>query len=149
MARLHRQRFRLVSAVHLFFIRNGEILLLRRANTGYQDGKFSVVAGHLDGNETVKQAAIREAHEEVGVKLQPEDLSVVQVMHRRSQDERIDWFLAAKDWDGDIQNREPERCDLLAWHSLEELPDNIIPYVAHAINNYLAGVWFDSFGWDS
>ena len=146
---MNRRRFRLISAIHVFFIRSGEILLLRRAKTGYQDGKFSVVAGHLDGNETVKQAAIREAQEEVDVILRPEDLSVVQVMHRRSQDERIDWFLVTERWDGEIRNREPERCDLLAWHNLEDLPGNIIPYVAHAINNYLADVWFDSFGWDS
>lgn len=146
---MNRHRFRLISAIHLFFIRNGEILLLRRANTGYQDGKFSVVAGHLDGNETVKQAAIREAQEEVDVIIRPEDLSVVQVMHRRSQDERIDWFLVTECWDGEIRNREPERCDLLDWHKLDDLPGNVIPYVAHAINNYLAGVWFDSFGWDS
>jgi ADP-ribose pyrophosphatase YjhB (NUDIX family) len=146
---MDRRHFRLISAVHLFFIRNGEILLLRRANTGYQDGKFSVVAGHLDGNETVKQAAIREAQEEVDVLLRPPDLSVVQVMHRRSQDERIDWFLVTERWDGEIRNREPERCDLLAWHKLGDLPENVIPYVAHAINNYLAGIWFDSFGWDS
>jgi 8-oxo-dGTP diphosphatase len=142
------QRFRLISAVHLFFIREGEILLLRRANTGYQDGNFSVVAGHLDGNETVKQAAIREAREEVGVKLNPQDLTVVQVMHRRSDDERIDWFLVAKEWQGEISNCEPNRCDLLAWHQLDTLPENTIPYVAHAINNYREGIWFDSFGWD-
>lgn len=146
---MKRERFRLVSAIHIFFIRDGELLLLRRANTGYQDGNFSVVAGHLDGNETVKQAAVREAREEVGVKLTPQDLNVVQVMHRRSQDERIDWFLTTEHWQGEIRNREPERCDLLAWHRIDDLPGNVIPYVAHAVNNYLAGVWFDSFGWDS
>jgi len=44
-----RQRFRLVSAVHLFLDRDRRVLLLRRANTGYEDGNDSVVAGHLDG----------------------------------------------------------------------------------------------------
>ncbi|MGD8605355.1 MAG: NUDIX domain-containing protein [Anaerolineales bacterium] len=149
MAALKRQRFHLVSAVHLLLIRDGQILLLRRANTGYEDGNYSVVAGHLEGNETIKQASIREAREEVGIELNPQDLTVVQVMHRRSEDERIDWFLSALQWQGKVTNREPNRCDQLLWRRLDDLPDNVIPYVAHAIHNYLEGVWFDSFGWDS
>lgn len=57
--------FRYPVAVHLFFIRNRQVLLLRRFNTGYEDGNYSVVAGHVDAGETVTQAAIREAEEEV------------------------------------------------------------------------------------
>ena len=47
--RLHHaaNRFSLPSAVHLFLLRGDEVLLLRRYNTGYEDGKYSVVAGHL------------------------------------------------------------------------------------------------------
>ena len=79
-------RFQLVSAVHLFLLRGGKILLLRRYQTGYEDGNFSVVAGHLDGNETVFEAAMREAREEVGVALAAQDVRAVGVMHRRSTD---------------------------------------------------------------
>ncbi|MGD8997230.1 MAG: NUDIX hydrolase, partial [Anaerolineae bacterium] len=45
------ERFKLVSAVHLFLVRDGQVLLLRRSNTGYEDGNYSVVAGHLNGDE--------------------------------------------------------------------------------------------------
>ncbi|HEC35073.1 MAG TPA: NUDIX domain-containing protein, partial [Anaerolineae bacterium] len=85
-------RFRLLSAVHLFLVRDGKVLLLRRFNTGYEDGKYSVIAGHLDGNEEIKTAMIREAREEAGIEIAPQDLQVVGVMHRRSDDERIDFF---------------------------------------------------------
>jgi 8-oxo-dGTP diphosphatase len=141
------ERFRLVSAVHLFLIREQRVLLLRRYNTGYADGSYSVVAGHLDGGEPVKQAMIREAREEVGITIAPEDLDVVGVMHRRSEDERIDWFLATSNWAGEVTNTEPGKCDRLDWFSLDALPDNTIPYVRRAINNYRRGAWFDSFGW--
>ncbi len=53
--------------VHLLFFRGNQILLARRLNTGYRDGEYSVPAGHLDGNETVIAAGIREAKEEIGV----------------------------------------------------------------------------------
>jgi 8-oxo-dGTP pyrophosphatase MutT (NUDIX family) len=140
-------RFKLLSAVHLFLIQDGDILLLRRYNTGYEDGKYSVVAGHLDGGEPVKAAMIREAQEEVGVEIAPEDMDVVQVMHRLSDDERIDWFLCASRWTGSVENREPHKCDDLSWYPLDGLPGNLVPYVRKAIYNYRQGVWFDSFGW--
>ena len=45
------ERFELRSAVHLLLIRGGQVLLLRRQNTGYEDGNYSVIAGHLNGRE--------------------------------------------------------------------------------------------------
>jgi 8-oxo-dGTP diphosphatase len=82
-------------AVHIFFIRGGTVLLLRRFNTGYEDGNYSVPAGHLEGDETVVQAAIREAREEIGVGLRPDEVAVVGTMHRKSGDERVDFFVVA------------------------------------------------------
>lgn len=140
-------RFKLVSAAHLFLIKGDEILLLRRYNTGYEDGKYSVVAGHLDGGEPVKTAMIREAKEEIGIDILDQDLEVVQVMHRLADDERIDFFLQASVWTGEIKNMEPHKCDDLAWHPIDNLPDNLIPYVKRAIDNYRKDIWFDSFGW--
>jgi len=140
-------RFKLLSAVHLFLIREGQILLLRRFNTGYEDGNYSVVAGHLNGNETIKDAMIREAREEVGVEIAPDDLQIVGVMHRVSNDERIDFFLVARSWSGEVSNWEPHRCDRLAWFDMDCLPENVIPYVEKALANYRRGQWFDSFGW--
>jgi len=140
-------RFKLISAVHLFLLRDDQILLLRRFNTGYEDGNYSVVAGHLDGGEPVKIAMIREAREEVGIELSEEILEVVQVMHRLADHERIDFFLQTTQWRGDIQNLEPHKCDDLAWYPLNHLPLNTIPYIRRAINNYQQKRWFDTYGW--
>lgn len=142
------ERFTMPAAVHLFLRRGNELLLLRRFNTGYEDGSYSVPAGHLDGGEEVKAAAIREAKEECGIDIDPADLEVVGVMHRKSTDERIDFFLTARTWTGEIVNAEPEKCDELRWCDLDDLPANVIPYVRQAIHNYRSGKWFDSFGWD-
>ena len=140
-------RFTLPSAVHLFLFQGDQVLLLLRQNTGYEDGNFSVIAGHLEGDETVIAAAMREAAEEAGIRLQAEDIEVVGVMHRREDDERIDWFLTATRWSGSIKNMEPEKCADLRWSALNQLPANIIPYVRRALENFQQGRWFEAFGW--
>jgi len=133
--------------VHLFFIHEGSILLLRRFNTGYRDGEYSVPAGHLDGGETVIAAGMREAYEEVGVKIETGDMEFTSVMHRIEGDERVDFFVKVIKWNGEIINAEPDKCDDLHWFPLRELPDNIIPYVKRAIINHLNELPFDEFGW--
>src|SRR5579864_2093242 len=122
------QRFKTVTAVHLFLIKNGKILLLRRFQTGYEDGKYSVVAGHLEGDEEIVAAMAREAQEEVSIHIQPEQLKVIGVMHRKAMDERVDFFLVADRWEGEIVNAEPTKCDDVAWFYLDKLPVNTILY---------------------
>ena len=143
-------KFKLIATVHIFLTNNeDEVLLLRRFNTGYEDGNYSVVAGHIDGNEEVKAAAIREAKEEAGIEIRPSEIEVVGVMHRKGEDERVDFFLATSRWNGSIVNAEPDKCDDLSWHSFHELPVNMVPYVRRALENYRKGKFFDSFGWKS
>lgn len=80
-------RFKLIADVHIFLKNErNEILLLRRVNTGYEDGNYSVIAGHLDGQEEVVEAAIREAGEEAGIEIRASDIEVVGVMHRKEND---------------------------------------------------------------
>ena len=144
---MSKKRFQMPVAVHLLLIRKGKILLLRRFNTGYEDGNYSVVAGHLDGNEDVKSAMIREAREEAGIEIKPNNIQIVGVIHRKSKGERIDFFLTADSWDNEIINTEPKKCDDLSWFEIDNLPFNIIPYVKRAIKNYISDVQFDVYGW--
>ena len=133
--------------VHLLFFRANQILLARRFNTGYRDGEYSVPAGHLDGDETVRAAAAREAQEEIGVRIEADDIRFSSVMHRIEGDERVDFFVHIQKWEGEPFNAEPDKCDELRWTEMNDLPENIIPYVRRAIENHLNGVTFDEFGW--
>ena len=141
--------YRVPVAVHIFFLCGAKVLLLRRQNTGFEDGKLSVVAGHVEPGESVTRAALREIGEEVGLALAPERLRVVGVMHRKSDDERVDFFLACRlDGEGERPiNREPNKCSELVWAELGRLPEDTIPYVRAALANYRDGVWFEEFGW--
>ena len=130
-----KERHKIIPASYLALIKNNKILLQRRFNTGYEDGKYSLVAGHVDKGETFTEAIIREVKEEAGITLQAEDLSVVHVMNRNIEsDERIDIFFTAKKWTGNIENKEPNKCDDLSWFDLDDMPDNVIPYIKEAIN---------------
>lgn len=142
------ERFTMPVAVHVFLVRDGDVLLLRRCNTGYEDGNYSVPAGHLEAGEHVLETAIREAHEEAGISFAAENSGVVGVMHRKSNDERIDFFVAISEWSGDVRNAEPTKCADLRWFPLDRLPENTIPYIRRAIANYREGRWFDTFGWE-
>jgi ADP-ribose pyrophosphatase YjhB (NUDIX family) len=133
--------------VHLLFFRQNQVLLLRRFNTGYADGQYSVPAGHLEGGETVIAAAAREGLEETGVRIEAEHIAFSSVVHRRDGDERVDFFVHVRDWQGEPSNTEPDKCDELRWVPIHELPDNVIPYVKKAIQNHLLGIPFLEFGW--
>jgi 8-oxo-dGTP diphosphatase len=141
-------RIKFPATVHLFFFRENQILLLRRFNTGYRDGEFSVPAGHLDGDETVKVAAMREASEEVGLQLDIDNIVFSSVMHRKEDEERVDFFVHIQAWQNEPFNNEPNKCDGLIWVDCKSLPENTIPYVRRAIENHLGGVVFDEFGWE-
>ncbi len=138
-------RARFPTTVHLFFIRDKQILLSRRFNTGYRDGEYSVPAGHLDGGETVTAAGCREALEEVGVALAESDLAFSGVMHRIEDEERVDFFFLVRSWPSEPFNNEPEKCDGLGWFDLEALPENTVPYVRQAIQNHLVKRTYDEF----
>ena len=136
-------------AVHLFLIAGDKVLLLRRYNTGYEDGNYSVIAGHIDGGEDVYSAMIREAKEEAGIDISLENLDVVQVMHRKKVDEeRIDYFFKCGTWSGNIEILEPDKCDELIWAEFNNLPENTIDYIRAAIENYKENVQFSIYGWE-
>ena len=143
-----KKRFKIIPTSHLILIKDNRILLLRRFNTGYEDGNYSVVAGHLDGNETFIQAMVREAKEEANIDIKPEDLEVVHVMHRKQpNEERVDFFIRANRWKGEPKIMEPHKCDDLSWFELDNLPKNIILYVKQGINCFLNNVFYSELGW--
>ena len=142
------EKFTLRAAVYLILIKDGKTFLSRRFNTGWMDGNYSLIAGHLDGNESVSTAMIREAFEEAGIKVAKEDLIPVKVLHRRANYEYMDFFFVAEKWKGEPTIKEPNKCDDMSWFPITSLPENILPYVKNVIENYKDGIPFIESGWE-
>jgi 8-oxo-dGTP diphosphatase len=117
--------------VHLILRTAGKVLLLRRANTGFADGSWSVPGGCLDDGETLPAAAAREAREEVGITIDPADLEFAHLCHHADPDgqARVGIFFAAQRWAGEPVNAEQGKCSEIGWHHLDSLPADIVSYI--------------------
>jgi 8-oxo-dGTP pyrophosphatase MutT (NUDIX family) len=143
------EKFKIIPAVYLILERDGKILLSKRFQTGYEDGNYSMVAGHVDGGETMREATAREAMEEAGIKIEPTKLNHVLTMHRWQGDhERIEFYFTTNEWEGEIKNMEPNKCDDLSWFAIDQLPENTIPYIRTVVDCYKKGIQYYEFGWE-
>lgn len=125
------------------------ILLMKRFQTGFMDDTYCPVAGCIEGGESAREAMAREAFEEAGITIAPQDLQPAAVIHRHSEAdawESISFFFIAKTWQGTPYNREPHKCSDMAFFALNALPANIPPYIQAGIKASLEGPFFLEWG---
>ena len=138
-----------IPASYLYLVKDNKILLLKRVNTGYEDGNYSFVAGHVEIGEPFSETIIREAFEESGIKIEAKNLRVVHVLHRKSIDsERVDVFFTTDKWEGEIENKEPNKCSELKWFDINNLPKNLVPYIKFVIEKIKQNVLYSEYGWN-
>jgi mutator protein MutT len=143
------EKFLVRAAVYLILLKEDKILLAKRYNTGWMDGKYSLITGHLDGDESVSKAMIREAKEEAGIEIEKDNLIPATVIHRKYPgQEYIDFFFVCKKWVGNPTIMEKDKCDDMSWVSLNNLPDNLLPYIKEALNNFKKQISFSETGWN-
>ncbi len=145
MATSHRHQ--LTTDVHLILLADNQILFGRRQKTGYEDGAYHPPSGHLEAGESVVTALIREAKEEIGITIKPEAVEFAHVMHNASSGGRAAFFFMVREWDGEPENREPEKCSELAWYPLDALPGHLIAYCRTALEHIAADRPFSIYGW--
>jgi 8-oxo-dGTP pyrophosphatase MutT (NUDIX family) len=132
---------------YLILTQNNQVLLGLRKNTGYNDGLWSLVAGHVEDGESATAAMIREAREEIGIELSQEQMKVVHIMHRRSNRRNIDVFFVCSSWEGNPRNCELEKCETLKFFPLDALPSNTIDYNGYVLSAMAKGEFYSEHGW--
>ncbi len=146
-------RFKLKVGVFALIIKDDSVLLLRRFQTGTDDGMYVLPMGGHDGKEPLTNAIIREVKEEVNIDVKPEDLSVCHVMHRYHQMphglsfEQIDVMFAVKAYEGTIHNNEPDKCDALEFFPIGAIPSNTSPFIKQALRSIHNGQFYSECGW--
>ncbi|WP_239004054.1 NUDIX hydrolase [Nocardia panacis] len=141
------QRHKVTGDVHLILRRGDEVLFGQRQNTGYEDGAWHLPSGHLEADESVVEALIREADEEIGVRIVPADVRFSHIMHNSSSGGRVAFFFTVDRWDGEPTNREPDKCAALEFFPIRDLPDHMIEYCRAAMGHVSDDEPFSAFGW--
>ncbi len=130
-----------VIVVHtLVFNTAGELLLLRRANTGFMDGRYTLPGGHRQPGEKIVAAAIRECREEARVEVA--DIKPVVAM---PYDSGVDFIFEATRWSGTPGIGEPDKCADLLFAPTDALPTPTVAFVAAALECRTQGVWYREF----
>lgn len=133
-----RSRFDII--VHTFVFDHGRLLLLRRANTGFLDGYYSLPGGHVEAGEEVAHAAVREVQEEACIEV----LEIKPVIVMPYVD-GVDFLFEARRWRGTAEIGEPDRCDDLLWVPPNRLPERTAPYLRKALELRGTGTWYHEF----
>jgi 8-oxo-dGTP pyrophosphatase MutT (NUDIX family) len=142
-------RFRVVPAAYVVFRRerdgHHQVLLQLRRGTGYMDGFWATAAaGHVEEDESVLEAACREAAEELSVTVHPDDLVPLTAMHRTGGnhdpiDERVDFFFELHTWRGDPHLVEEDKAADLRWFPLGALPAPVVPHELFVLDRLREG----------
>jgi ADP-ribose pyrophosphatase YjhB (NUDIX family) len=146
----HSRHFQLIVDIHLLLVANGDLLLGRRANTGYGDGAYEPPSGRLAERETLVEAAVRVAADQMGIALDPARVSLAHVLHDVSGAGRMAFFLTADGWADEACQVPPvvqvtRSYSDFGWYPLTELPANMIDRARVAVRNYAAGARFSTY----
>ena len=124
------------SAVHIILINDNKILVQKRKGSKLWPGYYALPAGHIDKDETQYDALVREAKEELGIEINPDDIINNYVVLRRNFfeiDEKIlepyiDFYFEIKKYTGIPRIIEEDKCDELFWTDINNLPEPFINY---------------------
>jgi ADP-ribose pyrophosphatase YjhB (NUDIX family) len=128
---------------HLILIQDDTILMMKRTVKDGMDGYYALVAGKVDEFESPRVALAREAFEEVGVTIDPQDLEIICIIHHAKTDYKaqkhdvIEFYFKAKTWSGTPVNLEPDKASELKFFPLDNLPQPLpkaLPHVLKALN---------------
>lgn len=128
------------TAVFVALERGEEIFLLRRSNTGWNDGKWTLPSGHVDKGERVKFAAVREVEEEAGVKIGEQDLTFIYVHY--VHDAYTNFYFKVTKWEGEPTLAEPHLASEMGWFRKDALPPDTIRHVQEVVEQVKDGNYF-------
>lgn len=138
-------------AVHLILTSLEGVFLMRRFQTGFADGDYGLISGHLEQGESCTHGIIREAFEEAGIHIDEKDLRLVYTFNNRNSvqgREYIGIFFECNNWTGELRNAEPEACDDVRFFPRDRLPGNMVPHIRRILEESAQGICYGEDGWE-
>ena len=131
------------------FKKDSDLLFLLRQNTPFFSGHYGLPGGKVDPHESPAHALIREMHEELGITITQKNLQFAHCLAFKSETntEIVALIFNIIDWQGELTNKEPNKCTELAWFSPEKLPENVIPRHRHIVEMIQNGSLYSENGW--
>ena len=124
------------SAVHMIIMKDNKLLVQKRKGSKLWSGFYGVPAGHIDEGENQYDALIREAKEELGIKITKENIIKEYVVLRRNHfeidgkqlDPYIDYYFEINKYEGTPTIMEQDKCTELIWADINNLPKPFVNY---------------------
>lgn len=130
------------------FIQDNKVLFVFRENTGKNDNLYGLIGGLVKENESVKEGLIREIDEEVGVKVNPQDMRLVHCISSRENGiETVGCYFLIEKWIGTPFNKASHKHNHVKWFDLKNLPQNLIPRNRQAVELMEKGITYSEYGW--
>lgn len=124
------------SAVHIILKKDNQILIQKRKGSNLWPGYYALPAGHIAEGENQYDTLVREAKEELGIEINPDDIINNYVVLRRNffqidgkiLESYIDYYFEIEKYKGIPKIIENDKCDELLWADINDLPEPFINY---------------------
>ena len=103
---------------------DGKVLIGKRK--GSHSPYYSIPGGHLENGETFEQAAIKEVYEETGLTIYNPIFVCVTNNHKTYQESNKHYIsinMFVDTYDGELEVKEPEKCEGWFWCDIEDIPE--------------------------
>ncbi|MBU6321694.1 MAG: hypothetical protein KGI78_00905 [Patescibacteria group bacterium] len=68
--------------------------------------------------------------------------------HHNEKGERLYFFFKTTKWEGELENREPERCESIGWYDVDDSSIEILPHVRKAFDLMADGAHYCEYGFE-
>ena len=119
--------------------KEGQFLLGKRAAHKSGGGQWGLVGGTQAVGETMQETMARELNEEIGITVSPNNCVFNNFFQCIVSDKiHFDHFgFVITDWEGKVENKEPNKCDELRWFNRDEIPwDNFFVSKGNLVNYF-------------
>lgn len=115
------ERYKICVCANVLIVEHGKVLMMRRFNTGYEDGKYDFPAGHLEKGEDLRQCAVREVKEETNLQIFGRDLKCICYNDDILESEHLNIYFVTKKYLGTPIVMECFQCNDIKWFDLHDL----------------------------